>query len=58
MGTATRISPKEPCNSNVSSRNGGHFRRTNPIAFWPNEPNRILTKAEPGAILDSLAPHP
>ena len=49
---------REPCNSNVSSRNGGHFRQTSPTAFWPNEPNRILTKAEPGAILDSLAPRP
>jgi hypothetical protein len=42
---------RESCNSNVSSRNGGHFRQTSPTAFWP-------TKAEPGAILDSLAPHP
>jgi hypothetical protein len=30
---------REPCNSNVSSRNGGHFRQTNPTAFRPNEPN-------------------
>jgi hypothetical protein len=24
---------REPCNSNVSSRNAGHFRQTNPTAF-------------------------
>jgi hypothetical protein len=27
---------REPCNSNVSSRNGGHFGQTNPTAFWRN----------------------
>jgi hypothetical protein len=41
-----------------AKRTQPRFGRTNPIAFWPNEPNRILTKAEPGAILDSLTPHP